>query len=58
MTIWMRDSLSAPGSCKGARDYKLHYQNEGWAKRRGCVTKAMHRGEMRRRRCARMVGPV
>jgi len=28
MTIWSQDSLSAPGSCKGEWDFKLHYRKK------------------------------
>lgn len=37
MTIWRQDSLSALGSCKGARDYKLHCQDYRTTQQVGCM---------------------
>jgi len=37
MTIWQQDSLSAPGSCKGAQDYKIHCLVERTTQQAGYV---------------------
>lgn len=37
MYIWQQDNLGAPGSCKGARDYKLHCLVQRTRQQPGCV---------------------